>query len=256
MKDFLQLSGRHILITGAGSGIGRQTAITLSEFGAKLSLIDLNEDGLEKTIGMLFGSGHKAYQMDLSRIEEIEDKVKGIVAEQGAFDGYVQCAGITMTLPLNTIKYDKLDFLMKVNFYSFFELVRILSKKARYNPGMSIVGISSTAADCAVPAQASYSASKAAMNGAMRSMARELAPKGIRLNTILPGPTKTEMYLSYLATKADTTKKTSEENKQGLNYLGDNEPIDVANSIVFLLSPASRQVTGVAFPVDGGYTSC
>ena len=255
MKDFVQLNEHHILITGAGSGIGRQTAVSLSEYGARLSLIDLNEDGLNKTLEMLSGSGHKAYQMDLSEIEIIEGRIKDIVAEQGPFDGYVQCAGITMTLPLNTIKYEKLDFLMKVNFYSFFELIRVLSRKGRYNAGMSIVGISSTAAECAVPAQASYSASKAAMNGVMRSAARELAQKGIRINTILPGPTKTEMYLSYLETKADT-KGDIQENKHQLNYLGDNEPEDVANAIMFLLSKASRKVTGVAFPVDAGYTSC
>lgn len=256
MKDFLKLHDRHILVTGAGSGIGRQTAITLSEYGARLSLIDLNEEWLEKTAGMLAGSGHKVYQMDLSKVEDIEARIKEIVAAQGAFDGYVQCAGITMTLPLSAIKYDKLDFLMKVNFYSFFELVRVLSRKGRFNPGMSIVGVSSTASICAVPAQASYSASKAAMNGTMRSMARELASKGIRINTVLPGPTKTEMYLSYLTTKSDTKNAEEENRKAPLNYLGDNEPEDVANAIAFLLSSASRQVTGVSFPVDAGYTSC
>ncbi len=249
------MEGRHILITGAGSGIGRQTAVTLSEYGARISLVDLNQDGMEKTLSLLSGSGHMAFQMDLSQIEQIEGVIKDIIAKQGALDGYVQCAGITMTLPLNTIKYDKLDLLMKINFYSFFEIVRVLSRKGRYQPGMSIVGVSSTAAECGVPAQASYSASKAAMNGAMRSMARELAPKGIRLNTVLPGPTKTEMYLSYLETRAETKAEDSQNSNQR-NYLGDNEPIDVANAIAFLLSPASRQITGTAFPVDAGYTSC
>jgi NAD(P)-dependent dehydrogenase (short-subunit alcohol dehydrogenase family) len=90
----------------------------------------------------------------------------------------------------------------------------------------------------------------------MRVMARELAPKGIRVNTVLPGPTDTEMYRDYMSVR-ETLEQSGKVRERVLrNYLGMNEPGDVANAIAFLLSPASRKITGVELPVDGGFTSC
>ena len=89
----------------------------------------------------------------------------------------------------------------------------------------------------------------------MRSTARESAAKGIRVNTMLPGPAGTDMYLTYPETKADT-KGTEQEHHSQLIYPGDNEPPDAANAIAFLLSAASGQITGAALPVDAGFTSC
>ena len=93
------------------------------------------------------------------------------------------------------------------------------------------------------------------MNGAMRCMARELSTKGIRVNTILPGPTNTEMYRAHLELKG-SVEEESGAGKLRRNYLGNNEPEDVANAIAFLLSSASRKITGIELPVDGGFTSC
>ena len=146
---------------------------------------------------------------------------------------------------------------MRTNFSSYFEMVRVLSKKGRFNEGMSIVGVSSISAYVGASAQAAYGASKAAMNGAMRCLARELAEKGIRLNNVLPAGTNTEMYQEYLALRGEMKGGDGTPAKSaGRNYLGMNEPEDVANAIIFLLSPASRQITGVELPVDGGYMSC
>ena len=250
--DYIKMEGKHILITGGASGIGRQTAIILSELGARVSIMDLQEEGLKETLSMLKGEGHSIHVADLSKTDEL---VVGIVKETGPFDGYVQCAGIVKNLPVINYKFERLHKIMLVNFYSYFEIVRILSKKGRYNEGMSIVGISSIAATHGAAAQAAYGASKAAMDGAMRCLAKELGEKGIRLNTVQPAATETAMYTEYMEMKAtmkDTEMKIQANPRQ---YLGMNAPADVANAIIFLLSPASRKITGVMLPVDGGYAA-
>lgn len=256
MKDYIQMSGKHVLVTGGASGIGRQTAITLSELGAKVAVMDLQEDGLKETLSMLQGEGHSIHEADLSRVEEIEPLLVSIVEETGPFDGYVHCAGIVKNLPVTNYKYERLHKIMLVNFYSYFEIIRILSRKGRHNEGMSIVGISSVAATQGAPAQAAYGASKAAMNGAMRCLAIELGQKGIRLNTVLPAATNTAMYSDYMELKANMKETEMKIEANPRQYLGMNTPSDVSNAIIFLLSPASRKITGVQLPVDGGFASC
>ena len=254
--DYIQMAGKHVLITGGASGIGRQTAIMLSELGARVSILDLQEEGLWETLSQLSGEGHSIHPVDLSKVEELESIIVGIIQETGPFDGFVQCAGIVKNLPVINYKFERLHKIMLVNFYSYFEIVRILSKKGRYNEGMSIVGISSIAATHGATAQAAYGASKAAMDGAMRCLAKELGEKGIRLNTVQPAATETAMYKEYMELKAtmkDTEMKVQANPRQ---FLGMNAPADVANAIIFLLSPASRRITGVHLPVDGGFACC
>lgn len=254
--DYIKMEGKHVLVTGGASGIGRQTAVTLSELGARVAVMDLQEGRLKETLSMLKGEGHTIHVADLSQIDALEEIVVDMVKATGAFDGYVQCAGIVKNLPLLNYKFERLHKIMLVNFYSYFEIVRILSKKGRFNPGMSIVGISSIAATHGAAAQAAYGASKAAMDGAMRCLAKELGEKGIRLNTVQPAATETAMYTEYMELKAamkDTEMKVQANPRQ---YLGMNAPFDVANAIIFLLSPASRKITGVQLPVDGGFAAC
>lgn len=256
MQDYIQMAGKHILITGGASGIGRQTAITLSELGARVSVMDLQEEGLKETLSLLSGEGHTIHVADLSQIDSLEPLVVNIVREAGPFDGFVHCAGIVKNLPLINYKFERLHRIMLVNFYSYFEIIRILSKKGRFNEGMSIVGISSVAATQGAAAQAAYGASKAAMNGAMRCLAKELGEKGIRLNTVLPAATATAMYAEFVEMRANMRETEAKMEANPRQYLGMNAPSDVANAIIFLLSPASRKITGVQLPVDGGFASC
>ena len=255
--DFIKMHGRHIFVSGASSGIGQRTAITLSELGSKVTIISRREDKLQETLSKMKGEGHAAYAVDLSDVNSLEERISKIIAERGKADGYVHSAGTVNDMPLKLCSPERLDHIMKINFGSWFEMVRIMSKRGRYNKGMSIVGISSVSVYVGAPAHAAYGAAKAAMNGSMRSLSRELGNKGIRLNAVLPGPTDTEMYRGFLELKHGIQDNKNESGgRSERNYLGMNQSSDVANAVIFLLSPISEKITGVELPVDGGYMSC
>ncbi len=254
MTNLVDLSGKRILVVGASSGIGKQTAITLSSVGAKLSLVARNEDKLKDSIMSLQGDGHDYFPADVSNVNSIELLIKEIVTKNGALDGLVYTAGVGTALPLLQSKPEKVQSTFNVNFFGFFEVVRQVTRKGRYNPGMRIVGVSSCASLRGDKSKAIYSASKAAMDSAVRCIAKELAEKGICINTVAPSMTATELYNYYV----EKYGEDSETNKELLSrqYLGIAQPIDIATVITFLISPAARFITGVTLPVDGGLTSC
>lgn len=254
MIDLVNLTDRTIVVTGASSGIGRQTAITLSQLGARVVLVARREDKLREVLSDLEGEGHGYRCADLSRIDEIEDVVKGIVEEFGSLDGLVHAAGIALDLPLKQYKPEKVEKEFRINFFSFIELVRQATARGRYNKGMRIVGISSIAAFKGAKAHAIYSASKAAMDGAVRCLAKELESKNICLNTVAPGMVRTEMYDVYLE-RSGGAEGRSNKGLLSRQYRGIIPPEDVAVSIAFLISPAARYITGICLPVDGGYLS-
>ena len=169
-------------------------------------------------------------------------------------DGLVYSAGLGTAIPLMQSKPERVQDTFNVNFFGFFEVVRQISRKGRFNPGMRIVGVSSCASLCGEKTKAIYSSSKAAMDSAVRCMAKELAEKKICINTVAPAMTATELYSYYVAKYGED----SETNKELLNrqYLGIAQPQDIANAIAFLISPAARFITGITMPVDGGYTTC
>lgn len=252
MKNIVDLTGKKILITGASSGMGRETAILCSQLGARIILVARRKDKLEDVISELEGTGHKYYSFDLSRTDEIESLIKIVISDNGSLDGFVHSAGIGSTRPLKLLKPTALNEVMSVNFYSFIEIVRCITKRKCFNEGMSIVGISSIASKQGNQSKTAYSASKAAMDAAVRCLAKELAGRKIRLNTVNPAWIKTDIYEQFLANGGD-----SEDVKNILarQYLGVGEPIDVANMVVYLLSDASKLITGSNVIIDGGRLS-
>lgn len=249
MINPLNFTEKQILITGASSGIGKETAIQLSRLGAKIIMIALYENELKEAFPSLEGIGHHYYEYNLGDIEGIESLIKKIVSKHGAMDGFVHSAGTGAVRPLSLTKYDFMLKVMNINFFSFVEIVRCLTKKNAYNPGMNIVGVSALGAFQGNSTKTAYCSSKAAMNSATRCMAKELSAKKIRVNTVAPGVTQTAMFDDFANMAIDSDEYRAITQRQ---YLGICQPVDIANTITFLLSEMSGMITGSCIAVDGG----
>lgn len=234
-------SGKTILIMGASSGMGRQTAITLSGCGAKAVLVARREDMLRETIQMMSGDGHKYYAADLSEVDNIEGLMKRIVSECGKLHGLVFCVGISPGRPYNVLDPASMQEVMRINFFSFYETVRQFVKKKNCENEAKIVAVSSIASIRAGKGQAAYAASKAAMDAAVRVLSQELVPR-ITINTVHPRFVDTPM-----TQKAVVAESTFDEQSLGLIPAE-----DVSSMIAYLLSPAANKITGQRFLINAG----
>ncbi len=247
------LNGKHILVAGASSGIGEACAQFLSENGVKTILVARRLEKLNEVKASLSGDGHSVYQYDFSDLNGIEALIKQIVVEQGVLDGLVFSVGQSSSRPLKMIKPEYMLDLMKVNTLSFIELIRCCTGRKMYNPeGFSVVAISSVSALLGNQSKTAYAATKGAIDAAIRCMAKEFHEKNIRLNSINPGFVKTAIYDQFKDYSGDSADAADILKRQ---YLGLIEPEDIAKTSAFLLSNASRFMTGLSVPVDGGRTS-
>ena len=239
---------RRIIVAGATSGIGRATAIKLSQQGASLILLGRNEDKLQRVISELSGSDNQYYVKDFSNSNNYRDLFDLIISDGKKIDGLVYSAGIARILPATLLNKKTMDESMTTNFYSFIEMIGTLSKK-KYHNRASIVGVSSISAFYPQKCQGMYVATKAAMNSMVSSLAIELAEKGMRINTVLPASTNTQMYKEAIEgkTESEVAHLVSRQ------VLGIIEPDDIADVIMFLLSDASKMITGRTIFADGGY---
>jgi NAD(P)-dependent dehydrogenase (short-subunit alcohol dehydrogenase family) len=252
MDDMFKLNNRNILITGASSGIGRQCAITCSQMGAKTILIARDERRIKKTISDLLGKGHLYYSQDITCFDRIEPVIMDAVDKIGKIDGFIHSAGIEKTLPLNMMKPEIYQEIFNVNVFAGFEIARIISKKKYINEYASVVFISSIMSIVANSALLGYCASKGALNAGAKELAIELAKKKIRVNSISPAHLMdTEMSFK----KNENIGEKALNELKNLHPLGLGSKIDVANACVFLLSDASKWITGTNLIVDGGYSA-
>lgn len=249
-SDIFRLDGRNILITGASSGIGRQCAIECSQRGARVILVARNVENLNETRSEMTGEGHIILPLDLSDPARIEDGFDLALSGLECVHGFIHSAGIQLTMAFGQMKTHRFSHLFDVNVLAAFEVTRLITGKKWLPPnGASIVYISSTMGIVGRTGLSGYSATKGSLISAARSLAAELARKKVRVNCISPGFIRTKMMQSYLEMKPDGD---SSGNPQRY-LLGYGEPEDVARACVFLLSDASRWITGVNLPVDGGY---
>lgn len=234
----------YTLITGATSDIGKQICHTLENAGHKLLLTDWSEETLKKTISELSEEKeHRYLVLDLSDITESIEKLQAYIRENSiAVSNAVYAAGIFTVKPVKVLDYDFVKRNFDIAVFSTMMISQVLTSK-KYNGTnlQSIVFLSSISAKMGTKGYTTYGSVKAAMLGAMKSMAAEFAPR-VRVNAVLPGGVRTR-----------TTAFLYEAMEPNPRYLlGDGDKTDIANMIEFLLSKKAKWVTGQEFIVDGG----
>lgn len=240
------LDGKTILVTGASSGIGQETAIQCSKMGAKVVITARNEERLKETFDSLEGDEHMLFLAELTN----QSQVESLVSQLPILHGVVLCAGKGMTLPFPFCTREKYDDIFNVNFFAPIELLRLLVKKKKLAQDSSVVFVSSIGGvESFSLGNGVYGASKAALNSTMRFCARELATKKIRVNCVNPGMVNTKLIQGGII--SDEQHKLDME-KYPLKRYG--EPEDIAYGIIYLLSNASSWVTGHSLIIDGGVT--
>lgn len=247
------LKGKTIVISGAASGIARQCAINCSKMGAKLILLDLNEEGLKETITMVERSEeHYLACINLLDYERISKVVKEGVEKVGRIHGVLNCAGISTTNLFKLTKPEELDKFFHVNVYTGYFLTQECIKMGNFaKEGGSIVFFSSITGNYGEVGKATYGMTKAALLNLAKHLACELAWKHIRVNSISPGAIETPINRNLPHMK-DFEKRAALESQ---HLLGLGKTDDIANACIFLLSDASRWVTGINLFVDGGFTT-
>lgn len=246
------LTGKIICVTGASSGIGRQCAIFCSRMGATVILMARNEERLLETLSeMEEPEKHLVKRVDLIDYANVEIVVKEIVKERGRINGILHCAGISTTLPLKFVTPDKLEEFFRANVFSAYNLTREFCKMGNFSKdGGSIVFFSSVMGKVGESGKSLYGMTKGALLSGTRSLACELAKKHIRVNTISPGVVITPINQN-LPHIAEMDKRAILEQQ---HLLGLGSTTDIANACLYLLSDASKWVTGIDLCVDGGYT--
>jgi NAD(P)-dependent dehydrogenase (short-subunit alcohol dehydrogenase family) len=243
--EFLGLKNKKILITGASSGIGKETCILLSSLGAEIYATGRNVERLEE-LGFACENIKQVIIADLT----VNDDIVKLVEALPVLDGVVNCAGIIFPFPVKFIVEKHIKNVFNINFEAQVVLNSLLFRKKRIQKKASIVFVSSVSSQFPYEGGALYTSSKAAIEAYSRAIALEQAKGAIRSNVVSPGLVKTKIF--------DQTMEASskeELEKYEKNYpLGFGDPIDVSNTIAFLLSDRSRWITGQNIVLDGGLT--
>lgn len=239
------LEGKTILVTGASSGLGRQTAITASHMGATVVITGRNEARLQETFNLLQGQGHAKYIADLTN----QDDINKLVATLPILNGIVYSTGISDLSPARFITADTIEKTFSISFNASVLLTAaLLGKKRIAKHNGSLVFISSISTRYPFVGGAMYISAKAAIEAYARVLALELAPRGIRVNCVAPAFVKTPM----LDQTAQNYSKEAVDLIEARQILGLGEPEDVANTIVYYLSDAAKWVSATNLILGGG----
>ncbi|NKE70345.1 3-oxoacyl-[acyl-carrier-protein] reductase [Candidatus Manganitrophus noduliformans] len=247
MGDFIDLQGNVALVTGGAQGIGKSIVGLLADCGASVVVSDINRETAEKTVAELTAQGKKAMpvQANVARGEEVKAMVDSVVSQWGKIDILVNNAGITRDTLLLRMKDEDWDAVLSVNLKGTYHCMKaVLSSMSKQRRGR-IINISSIVGVIGNAGQANYAASKAAVIGLTKTVAREYAGRGITVNAVAPGFIDTAMTAVLSAEVKENLMK-----QIPLARLG--SPLDIANAVVFLASDRAGYMTGQVLHVNGG----
>lgn len=238
-----ELTNKKVLITGASSGIGKATAVVCSQLGAEVYITGRNAAALTQTFESLKLGNHKMIVADLTD----NDAVENLLVQLPALDAVVQNAGVNRRMLTQYIKEDEMDKVLMTNLIAPIKLTKLLLKQKKINPGASVVFMSSIAAFHSSIGDGVYSATKGGIASFAKVLALELAPKQIRVNTIQPGMVKTGLINHGPLSDEEYAK---DEQRYPLGRYGNAD--EIAYAVVYLLSDASKWITGTDLKIDGG----
>ena len=247
------------LVTGAGQGIGKATALTLAHQGAHIAAADINGQTAEETASEVIALGRQglALQADVGDLGQIDRMVQQTLDTFGRIDVLVNNAGVTRRAYIMDLTEEDWDRIHRVNAKGvFFCLQRVAREMIPRRQG-AIVNIASIAGKgYAGTSNAAYAASKGAVISLTKTAAQQLAQHNINVNAVCPGVTNTALARANLEVRAQQENVTVEEMRQrraaAIPIGRANEPEDIAAMAAFLASPGARNITGQAFNVDGG----
>jgi len=238
------VEGKSILVTGAASGIGRATALLCAKMGAMVTITDLNEEQLKATFDSMEGQGHQMVVVNLTDNDDLQRLIDALPK----LEGVVCNAGIIKTILAQFAEKSDIERILNINTIAPIYLTKLLLENKKIKKEASIVYTSSMGGvyNGAI-GNGLYGSSKAALVGFVKSLALEVAPRGIRVNTVHPGITETNIY-----NNTSITPEQLEQEKAHYPLKRFGKPEEIANAIVFLLSDASKWMTGSQLLIDGG----
>lgn len=251
MSPMIDLKEKIAVVTGATAGIGRAIAIKLAAHGASVICVGTNAERGKEVVSVIEAAGGKArfLSLNVADFDSVTNAFKQILSEEGSLDILVNNAGITRDGLLARMKENDWDDVLAVNLKSCYNTCKAVTRPMMKQRSGSIINISSVVGLTGNPGQVNYAASKSGMLGVTRSLAKELAPRGVRVNAVAPGYIQTRM-----TGQLDEGQKEAILGQIPLGRIG--KPEEIANIVLILASDMSSYMTGQVLAVDGGMVTC